>query len=109
MYKHTAISFQYMPFDYYTHGTDNFKDACLCNAASFIDVLFFLHRVVRLSSSNLNYLIILGAVCMYLSVYAYLVPTVHISTVQIMCTVCPKNVACICSLLLSITMSYLKC
>ncbi|KAL5471142.1 hypothetical protein EMCRGX_G029225 [Ephydatia muelleri] len=49
------------------------------------NLIFRNRRVVRLSSSNLNYLIILGAVCMYLSVYAYLVPTVHISTVQIMC------------------------
>ncbi|KAL5491446.1 hypothetical protein EMCRGX_G016732 [Ephydatia muelleri] len=42
-------------------------------------------RVVRLSSVNLNYAILFGALLMYLSVYTYLVPTISPNPVKAMC------------------------
>ena len=50
--------------------------------------IVFLARVVRLSSVNLNYAILFGALLMYLSVYTYLVPTISPNPVKAMCVVC---------------------
>ena len=48
----------------------------------------FLHRVVRLSSGKLNYLIIIGATFMYFSVYFYVLPTTAINIMEVACVVC---------------------
>ena len=42
---------------------------------------------MKLSSPNLNYFIITGAVLMYCSIYFYLLPTVHKDVVLASCIV----------------------
>lgn len=46
-----------------------------------------LHRVVKLSSPILNYLIILGAVLLYVTVYLLIVPLTDIGAETVFCNV----------------------
>eukprot|EP00731_Ephydatia_muelleri_P020684 Em0013g411a len=57
-----------------------FAGACLV-----FNILFRQRRVVKLSSPNLNYLIILGAVLMYISVYIYIRPVKDSSGIRGSC------------------------
>eukprot|EP00731_Ephydatia_muelleri_P020686 Em0013g413a len=57
-----------------------FAGACLV-----FNILFRQRRVVKLSSPNLNYLIILGAVLMYISVYIYILPVKDSSGIRGSC------------------------
>eukprot|EP00731_Ephydatia_muelleri_P020681 Em0013g408a len=57
-----------------------FAIICLAFSIAFRD-----RRMMKHSSHNLNYLIIVGAMCMYASVVAHLVPTTAYATVQATC------------------------
>ncbi len=46
-----------------------------------------MHRVVKLSSPNLNYLIIVGAALLYACVYLYVTPVSDQSSTTILCNV----------------------
>ena len=63
-----------------------FSSLCQCLINDLVwNVLFY--RVVKLSSPKLNYLIIIGAVLMYCSIYFYLLPIVHMDVVLASCIV----------------------
>ena len=54
---------------------------------------FFLFRIVKLSSPNLNYLIIFGAGILYASVYMYIY-TAHEDQTAIQTALCNVRTAC---------------
>ena len=60
------------------------------NQSSIVIITFKLfHRLIRLSSPNLNYLLIIGTLMMYCSGIAFLIPTVNLSAVIGLCFVSP--------------------
>ena len=50
-------------------------------------IIIFSCRLVKLSSPNLNYFIIIGAVLMYSSIYFYLLPVVNKNVLLASCIV----------------------
>lgn len=54
---------------------------------SSVHIFFFICRVVRLTSPNLNYLIIAGALLLYASVVFIVTPTLEEETATIYCNV----------------------
>ena len=61
----------------------------MCRGLIVIVIIIMLtsNRIVKLSSPNLNYLIIIGAMFMYLSVYFHLMPVTSANAVQARCIV----------------------
>lgn len=49
---------------------------------------FFIHRLVRLDSPKINYLIISGAIMVYTGGIAFVIPTLIPSNVSALCIVC---------------------
>ena len=47
----------------------------------------YLHRLIRLDSPNLNYLIIFGSVTVYISCIVFVVPTLNPLLVSALCAV----------------------
>ena len=60
--------------------------AIFCPASSLFITLFSF-RLIRLSSSNLNYLIGCGAVFLYMGIYFFTIPTIDPQVVAALCTV----------------------
>ena len=58
---------------------------------------FFPLRLVRLSSSSLNYVIIAGALIMYISIILYILPVVNQMATTILCNV-SVLLACLCDI-----------
>ena len=52
-----------------------------------IIILSYINRVVKLSSPNLNYFIIVGAMLMYSSIYFYLLPVANKNALLASCIV----------------------
>ncbi len=48
---------------------------------------FFAHRIVRLTSPNLNYFILLGALLVYGTIFVYLIRTTNPQIFKIRCYV----------------------
>ena len=55
----------------------------------FILLLFnlFSHRLIRLSSPNLNYIIGIGAIILYMNVIVFVIPTNDRQAVAVLCNV----------------------
>ena len=49
--------------------------------------MFYVYRLVKLSSPNLNYFIIIGAVLMYVSIFFYILPVTDKDVVLASCIV----------------------
>lgn len=50
-------------------------------------LLTFFHRLLKLSSPNLNYLIGAGAIIIYIDIYFFIVPATDPNTISILCNV----------------------
>ena len=47
------------------------------------------YRLIRLSSPNLNYIIGVGAIILYVDIYLFIIPTTNPQTVAALCTSTP--------------------
>lgn len=56
-----------------------------CNTNCHLTCSFF--RIVRLTSPNLNYLIVIGAILTYCTIFVYLIPTTNPDVYKIRCYV----------------------
>ena len=50
-------------------------------------IVLITYRVVRLSNPKLNFLIILGAIVLYIAVYFFVIPTTNQTVVTVFCNV----------------------
>ena len=60
--------------------------ACILNTCT-LKVTPLYHRLIRLSSPNLNYIIGLGAIILYLNVISFVIPTTNADFVSVLCNV----------------------
>ena len=59
-----------------------FIDFFACNYMHFL-----CRRLIRLSSSNLNHIIVLGAIILYLNVISFVIPSTSPDYVSVLCNV----------------------
>ena len=65
------------------------QKVCLHQQIPFIshNYYFLFHRLIRLSSPNLNYLIGLGAIVLYLNIITLVIPTTNTHFAAVLCNV----------------------
>ena len=64
----------------------DFNAAC-CRAYNSLYLPLNLHRLIRLTSPNLNYLIGIGAIVLYIDVCFFVIPSTDKVTVTVFCNV----------------------
>ena len=59
-----------------------------------MDLVIILSRLIRLSSPNLNYIIGLGAIILYLNVITLVIPTTNTDFAAVLCNVSIVQIHC---------------